>query len=280
MNGSAPTPFSGEPPRTIALHPPPLAIVLTQVRFSETPELLSEQALVAIDERLRDLFPVISREKEVVWPLGPDVVGKSGPDEFSVRRLASKDGDLRAGIGSNFVSLETSRYSTHQEFFGAFRRLLDAVAAHAEPQRVERLGVRYVNQVTEESLLEDLPDLVRPEALGVTSLSDEGVCADHVLTQALFTLGKIQLAARWGVLPGGTTTDPSVPARDSRAWTLDIDVFDGYLRPFSPADLESEAIAYSRRQYQFFRWAVTPRFLEVFGASSEDLGRLEKEVAR
>ena len=65
MPGTAPHPFSGSPPETIPLDPPPLAQVLAQVRFSATPSIAIDEFFAPVQRALSPEYPIARKDQEI-----------------------------------------------------------------------------------------------------------------------------------------------------------------------------------------------------------------------
>lgn len=180
----------------------------------------------------------------------------------------------RLTLTTSFIALETTAYPGNDAFFARLRTVLDAVQSHIRPSRVERLGVRYVCRIDAEDDLANLAGLIRPEVLGVTCLKKDS--PELAITQSQFALEEATLIARWGILPPDVVTDPTLSPIGRRSWLLDVDVFDEIKRPFDAEALTEQALAHSRSQYRFFRWAIEPGFLRRFGADPAIVAALEE----
>jgi uncharacterized protein (TIGR04255 family) len=242
-------------------------LVLVQVRFAPVSAVVREDFFAGFQQAVMEEYPLAQPEQEVVLLPGPD----QAPKTTGLWRLGDIADEWRLTLAPGFVALESFAYPGSEHFFDRLRRALEAVEAHVRPPRVERLGVRYVCRITAEEDLERLPELVRPEVAGIASLNDSGVAAELSLTQSTFLLEGRQVSARWGILPPHARVDPAIRAAPERSWMLDIDVFEERKRPFDAEALTNEAVAHSRTQYRFFRWAVEPAFLLRFGASEEEV---------
>jgi len=107
---------------------------------------------------------------------------------------------------------------------------------------------------------------VRPEVTGIVGTA-AGAHASQALSETLFDIGKARVLARWGCLPPNVTLDPgTIDAVPEKSWLLDLDMFSAAQRPFSMDDLMADAARFAERIYTIFRWAVTPAFLEHYGA--------------
>jgi uncharacterized protein (TIGR04255 family) len=269
--GTAASPFSGDVPETIPLHPPPLAQVLVQVRFSAVASIVLTDFFAPFQQALIDKYPLARKDQEIVL-INPQT--GAPPQTAELWRMADESETWRVTLAAGFVTLECRRYPGNKEFFARLDEVLTAVATHIRPRLVERLGVRYVNRLEDDEDLKSLTTLIRPEILGLCALTEDGVRADLALTQSAFSLNDVQLAARWGILPPSITTDPGLEAVPHRSWLLDIDVSDAVVRPFDVEQLSEQAFDYSRIEYRFFRWAINPAFLARFGAEAALVSQL------
>jgi uncharacterized protein (TIGR04255 family) len=264
--GTAAHPFSRSPVETIPLDMPPLASVLVQVRFSPVLEVSKENLAGQVQKALREEYPFLSAETELAITFSPGADGPPAPMPTRLWRFASDDDTWRVTLASGFTSLETKAYAGHEDFFGRLRRVLTTVEEIVVPPAAERIGVRYTQRLTEPEDLARLPEFVRPEVLGASAVRDGDGSFSLCLTQAQTQFDDVTLSARWGLLAPDTGIDAVIPPLEEPNWLMDIDVFDERREPFDPAVLADRALAHSRRQYQFFRWAVEPAFLVRFGA--------------
>lgn len=267
MNGTAPSPASGPIPATIPLNPPPIELALVQVRFAPVLSVAQDEFFGAFQQELLAEYPLTTKDHELV--IGPDMAART----TDLWRMDDERGAWRVTLTSGFVAFETRAYPGKAPFFERLGRVLDAVERHVRPPRVERVGVRYVCRIEDETDLARLDELVRPEVVGVARQgADEPTLA---LTQCSYDLGDATLGARFGLIPAGLVFEPMLRTAEGRSWILDVDVFDEHKRPFEAETLAAVALDYSRLQYRFFRWAIQPEFLRRFGADPEIVAALE-----
>ena len=107
-----------------------------------------------------------------------------------------------------------------------------------------RVGVRYIDRLSEPDKLEQLPDFVRPELLGLGSAELGKGEAVSELTQAEFQMGDVHLRGRWGQLPSGATHDLSIDGVEHPSWVLDLDAYTETTVPFDPQFCASETKRY------------------------------------
>ncbi len=280
MPGTADHPFTGPPVETILLDPPPIARVLTQIRFSPVLAVAEETLAGQVQQHLRDEYPFVRGEVEFAVAFAPGADAPQAATPTRLWRFQGAEEAWRVTLASNFVALETTQYEGHEDFFGRLQRVLAVVNDVVAPPQVERTGVRYIQRLTEPGDLERLREYVRPEILGVCSVDDNGARITLCLTQAQALFEAVHLTARWGLLPPNVGVDPAIQPVDTTSWVMDIDVFDELREPFDTDTLTQRALDHSRRQYRFFRWAVEPAFLLRFGADAELVAAaVQEEVA-
>lgn len=280
MPGTAAHPFSGPPVETIPLHAPPLASVLVQVRFSPVLEVSEEHLAGRVQKALREEYPFLNAETELAITFSAGVDGPPTTMPTRLWRFVSDDQAWRVTLASGFATLETQAYAGHQDFFARLLRVLATVERLVSPPAAERIGVRYTQRLTEPDDLARLAELVRPEVLGASAVRDGDDTFALCLTQAQTQFDDITLSARWGLLAPNAGIDAVIPPLEQPNWLMDIDVYDERREPFDPAVLADRALAHSRRQYQFFRWAVEPAFLVRFGGDQALVNTLTEVGAR
>ena len=260
-------PLTSPVPAEVPLANSPLVHVLAQVRFPGIMMIASDPAFVApFQESIRSAYPHLQQEQtqEVRLEEGGLVPGEPRP----AWRFVDADKRWRVSLAQDFLSLETTQYSSRTDFFDRLRALVQALDDHLHPGSVERLGIRYVNRVRG-AAVDRIHEIVKPEVAGI---SGKPVAArvTHALTECAFEPEEknTMLLARWGTLPPGATVDPSVMAPiDERSWILDLDMFSTAALPFDTNVVMGEAERYFRRLYAVFRWAVNDDFLRQHGGT-------------
>jgi len=257
-------PLAAPLPGEVPLPGAPLVRVIGQVLFPPVLSLESRQFVAPFQEAIRSTYPVLRPEQTQSIVLGPQGV-TPGPKQ-SAWRFSDVEGVWRVSVTPDFVAIETTSYTSRGDFLERFRFVLDAVAEHFEPAIVQRLGIRYIDRVTGDALL-DIHELVRPEVLGIMALPF-AENASHSLTETLFTLpeSREQVFARWGKIPAGATADPNaIEPISEPSWVLDIDMFSHESYAFVPEEIVNNAQRFAERLYTVFRWAVTNDFLRRYG---------------
>ncbi len=261
------TPLRGSPPEEIPLDAAPLVRVIAQVRYPLIASVETAGFIGPFQEAIRDEYPVLRPEKSRNVVLGPK-------DAISTRydvlwRFHDESETWRVTLAPGFLAIETSRYTSRNDFLDRLRRVLTELHAHVNPRTVDRLGVRYIDRIVGRNL-SDLPQLVRPEMAGIlaTPLAKD---AQQLIAEALFRLpeGEDQLRARWASVPAGSTVDPAaVDPIDEPSWILDLDAFSQEFGAFEVESIGARARTLAERIYSFFRWVVTDEFHRRHGGRS------------
>ena len=264
---AADTPLTGPPPPEVPLTDPPLVRVVAQMRFPLIASLERREFIGSFQEAIRASYPVLRPEQERSVVLGTEgIVDTRSP---TLWRFSEARGPWRVTLAPDFLALETTRYTSRDDFMDRWALVLDALKEHFDPQVLDRLGVRYIDRVSGEHM-SDLPRLVRPEVAGIlgSALSRD---AQHALSESVFTLpgGMGQIRARWGLLAPRSTIDPgALEPVDEPSWILDADAFQSFQPGTRRLDVESvvdQARGFAERIYSVFRWAVTDEFLRRYG---------------
>lgn len=259
------TPFAEEPLEEIALDPAPLRRVLAQLRFPPVASIANEAFIGPFQERLRSKYQLLRPETTVEALFGPE--GVLQQNATKVWRLHDLEEQWSAVLAPSFVTLETTAYTSRDDFIGRFREVLDAFHAMANPAPAlvyERIGVRYVNMLTGEDATSKLRDHIRPEMYGPLAIEmTDGMEFLANVSQAHFQLDGPQMQARWAKLPPNAVAVPDVAPVPEPSWMLDIDVFFEGRAPFDSADVADSARHAATHAYRFFRWAMDESFIEA-----------------
>ena len=245
----------------------PLVFVVAQARFERVASIASEDFIGGFQEAIRGSYPVMQRTQQAGMLIGPEgqvVTADSGV----LWRFDERPEGWQVVLAPDFVALSTKQYTSRHDFLDRFATLLAAAQQELRLRFCDRLGIRYVDRVTDVSLLERLPELLKPEFIGAVGvdLGEAGVEPVHNFVDATYRVsGSMELHARWGVLPGGVTFDPAIEAAEERSWVLDLDAYSTEQMAFEPRAVTELATRLSERIYRFFRWAVQDDFLVAHG---------------
>ena len=256
--------FTLEPVPEIHLARAPLEKVLTQVQFSLTPELVSdegEQRLAAALAR----YPVRRRGQSVNVMINPATASIENKS-VTTRIFADPSQSWVVTIMETAVGVETTAYDSRDDFCDRAREVFEAVAAVAAPPVVDRLGVRYIDRVRDSAALEHLDDYVNPRLRILDGVVTSPLVVEHSISDTMIRIADDEgLKVRSGILPGAAAFDPVLPPILERSWVLDLDIFTlagGFA--FDPSALDARVRRYSEHIYSFFRWATTNEFQQAF----------------
>jgi uncharacterized protein (TIGR04255 family) len=261
-------PFALGEPDSVLLSPAPLVRTIAQVRFPHLTQFAVNEDAVAsgVAAALVEQYPLMEVGQEVSVTITSEGVNENR-SATRLWRLVSGDRAWQISFSGTFLSVDTRNYVCRSDFA---QRLTDAWAAlnqQVPVPYIERLGVRYINQLTDRDHLRRLPEFLRPEMLSVSMVEDpDAASLVSALSEAQYRLADGgAFHARWGLLPMGATTDSTGSAYGYPTWHLDMDSFREYpIGSRSGENLGEDIRALALRGYQFFRWAVTDEFLSAF----------------
>lgn len=256
--------FSLAPVDEVPLDYAPLAKVLMQVQFSRTPQLVADAAELLIAELL-GRYPVRRRQVAAAFPslvVNGQMVDMSGSGQPSTVLLFSDTAATwQVSVTDTSVSLETSDYSSRDDFCGRAEEVLAALAAVALPPVVDRVGVRYIDRLVGDQLPR-VPEFVIPQLQVLWGSVDPDLPVQHSITDSLIAISSAErLQVRSGLMPAGAAFDPALPVVSEPSWLLDMDVYTiqaGFA--FDPSVLTSQLRRFAEAAYAFFRFATTPAF--------------------
>ena len=259
-----PPPFSGSPPTEVSLSQAPLIRVLVQIKFPQILNILKPEAVAPFQELIRKNYPLMqSQLLHTILIPGPD--GNPAISNVQVWRFEDKSHHWRGSLATDFLALETTRYTSRTDFISRIAELIDALHATFNPQITQRIGLRYIDRLQDKAF-HSINALIKPDFLGPTE-ADYQAAAIHMLTQALFATEEgAHVNARWGKLPAGATLDPNaIEPINEPSWVMDFDMFMEAEQGFSAAELTPLLESFAERLYAVFRFMVTDQFLEFYG---------------
>ena len=267
MSHMVDTPF-GPPVPEIDLPRAPLAQVIGQVRFERVASISTEAFIASFQESIRDVYPLMKKEQQATILVGPD--GRVVPGEANnvLWRFSQDPPQWELVLAPDSVTVQTGRYTRRRDFIIQLRHAITAVEASLRVRFCDRLGVRYINRITDGELLARLSEMVIPEILGPidAETGDPAIEQGHIFTDAIYHLpDPADMHARWGLLPPKATFDPGIEGSEVLSWVLDLDLYTTRQEAFAPDALIAKAEATCERIYRFFRWAVTDEFLKAHG---------------
>ena len=260
-----PTPMATEIPADVPMPKAPLVRVLAQIRFPPILSIGNESSVADFQEALRADYPYLRREEVGSFHIMPGQ--SSNISRAVIWRLSDRQEQAIwcVSLGVDFIALETSRYSSRDDFLGRLRAVLKSVETYFYPAEARRVGLRYINRLEREAV-ERVSDLICPGVWGI--MQPSGGTPDslrnataHLMTQAQLLAVEGVIQGRWGSLTANATYDPDVlqPITEV-SWVLDLDMF-------APNALPFRSEAFAKRIYSVFRMMVTDNFLKFYGGT-------------
>lgn len=257
--------FTLTPVDEVHLDRAPLAKVLTQVQYSRTPQLVTDDAESLIADAL-GRYPV--RRRHHVAGMFPSVMinGEplplpSGGATGSVLVFSETSGSWQVTVTETAVSLETTDYSSRDDFCSRAAEVFKAISAVALPPIVDRVGLRYIDRLSGDALPR-VPEFIVPPLQVLYGVVEPPLAIHHSVSDSLIEISLSErLQVRSGFLPAGTGFDPALPIVNEPSWVLDMDVYTisaGFA--FDADELEERLRRFAETAYAFFRYATTPAF--------------------
>ena len=266
-----PRPLTGESPAEVPLPGAPLERVIAQIRFPQILAIRNPDRVATFQEAIRSTYPNLNKEQGRNIDLSretPEVTERS-----LIWRFAScqESPSWRVSLGVDFVALETTEYESRSDFLGRLDHIVASLADAFGPTEAQRVGLRYVDRLKNEAL-ENLPDLIHPEVLGILKANKAnpqalGHATIHMITTAQFLAEEGLIQGTWGKLPPNATHDPNaLEPLGSASWFLDLDMFAPNPIAYERELLVSTIGSFAKRIYSVFREMITDKFLAFYGA--------------
>lgn len=259
-------PFTGDTEQKIRLTDAPLALVLCQLRWPDFSHLQGDltEAARAFGSAI-DGYPVMSNLHEVAYTITPEGVTQA-PGE-KIFQWHSVNGVWHVSLSRRFVSLYCIKYTSFPDFLNRLEPVFAALETQVKIPLIDRVGVRYVNRITDARVVENLAEYMRPEVLGYSGLTakSEDIRLGSSANQARYLVEDAALQVRSGLVPAGETVDPAVPPVQEPSWVLDLDASSEKIVPFDMSAVLAAAGRLSDFAYDFFKHVSTEGFLKEFG---------------
>ena len=243
----------------------PLVRVLAQVRFEQILTIQNQASLAPFQDAIRETYPLFRAERSRTVVKSPE--GSLTIEQPPIWKFCDLAEEWKISLAPDFLAIDTTVYRSRDEFLARFEMVLEAFSRHLKPGVISRVGIRYIDRITDEAL-SMIPSLVRPQFVGVLN-GIPNVKPEATASEALFKLGDNHLFARWGLLPPEATVDPAALEPINKvSWILDIDSSNSKRQPWNQSVLQTSLQELACISYDFFRWAVTDDFLDYYGAKT------------
>ena len=232
--------------------------VICQLRF---PEILSIAAKLPAEfqDMIRDAYPKYTSKLEASAPKLTGTPGnlslENQPSTVNYQ-FTSEDDCWRINLTSRFISLSCNKYTCWEDFARRLDKPLAAFIQVYKPAFFERVGLRYLNFISKESLsLADTPfsELFQPQYLGI--LYDDEITeqqASRSSVDAEFAIRggcRAKIHAGPGLVKRNGQTDPEIK------FIFDQDLFMSGNIPVNYAAGALETL--HSQAYSIFRGAIT-----------------------
>ncbi|GAC1521061.1 MAG: hypothetical protein NVS2B16_28470 [Chloroflexota bacterium] len=258
-------PLELPPPDENPLARSPLALTVCQIRFEQAGPEIEPSTISKIYESLGGRagpYPRIEQtvDQTVNVIAGETAPGTIVPEQHRGWRLASSDGSWTVRVMPHQVTLETTRYDTWEhDFKQRFLRALEAVDSHLTPTFEQRLGLRYVNRITEPQVTEphQWEGFIVPELLGPILHGQLGPAVAASQQQLDLNVdAEVSCGMRHGFFRDAARNG-------APTYLLDYDVYRQELRAFDITDVASAIDRFNRLALQLFHVSVTPKMLAL-----------------
>lgn len=248
-------PFTGDSERRVEMSRAPLALVIAQVRWPEHRHLAVEfkDLALAFGNNLDD-FPLFHEAVEQGFQITPEGVQPvRGETTYQWR---SVDDVWVVHLTKTFVSLYCAPHLNYRysELAERLDRIVGLLHSVLHVQVTERVGVRYVNRLSEPDFMSQLPEVFDRRILGMKGLEGNGaVELVNTLSQAVYRAEDVTLHVRSGYLGPGDTMDPSIQPVPLQSWVLDLDASHEAKMVYAPGQIQAVAGRLADTAYDFFK---------------------------
>jgi len=247
----------------IHLERAPLAKVITQVRYSRTPGLVTDEG----EDRIAGLLPRYPVRRQGIsgqWEfgIGPDGAQTLQAGNSVTRILSDTDDQWRISLTESSVSLETSAYESRADFCQRTYEILSALSAVSLPPVVDRVGLRYIDRFSGESISE-VPGYFSPTLKMLHGHIGEGLNLEYSVSDSVIKISRnVNLQVKSGLLPPMGGFDPALAPIPEPSWVLDLDIYttQGGMA-FDPDQLYETTERFAGIIHSFFRFATTDEFI-------------------
>ena len=169
--------------------------VIAQVRFPPVLSISKEEFIAPFQEAIRKDYPRLNREEvhRILTNQGAEPV----VDRETIWRFYDGDGEWRASLAKDFLSLECKTYSSRRDFVARLAELTDTASQLIGAAKTNRIGVRYVSQVVPPQF-DRLSELIAPDILGSVSREHFRLASDAVVTAVTSDVAEGKANFRWG----------------------------------------------------------------------------------
>jgi uncharacterized protein (TIGR04255 family) len=246
----------------------PLTSVIFQLTFDHTARASEAEVARAFHDALggpAGPVPVLQQITEggINLALGPNVPPAFAQQPAAIGwQLESADGGVRIRILPTYVSVEASRYEGWEgDFAPRLEQVLGAVDQQIHPVFEQRLGLRYINQITEPvGGPEGWQEWIDERLLGIATHQEIGPMIVFSRQQVVLQLDE---QARC-TLNHGFAPDPE--HEGALTYLLDYDVAREGVRRFDSGQIRETADLFNSYALRLFQLSSTPSLRQHLAA--------------
>lgn len=245
----------------------PLKVVIVQMRFPSELALAEPASHTRIQNALRERYPLaqLIEQVNIQFAIGPQppvpAVQQARPAGV---RFTTEDGAQAVTIGPDAVSLQSTAYHDWPEFEGCFEELLEVVLSEVRPQRIDRLGLRFIDELShpEARTLADWSRLLDPSLLGAAATERFADLTTRATEQIVLEEGEDAAVITHAYMQNPPESSPP------STYVIDVDGFSA--RPFSVdgAEIHARLERYHDAAWNLFRETVREPMIEWLGVES------------
>ena len=225
----------------------PIVWALARIEFPPIKSVVHDSYIAGFQEAVRQTYPEYAKRVSIGLTITPE--GRpSGRELPPVHDFKNAEGRTTISLGENFIAVNSLAYKNRQEFLGSLASIAGAAEKCLKPNRVSRLGVRFICRLTGDDV-DKIQSFVRADFVPpMARFLKKGVSGGSQ-SRAIYQTGEDStLIAQWGFIPpdAEVTELQGVPPLDEngnrvQSWIMDADCV---VLPQSPvAFTEGEVVA-------------------------------------
>ena len=234
-----------------------LELCLAQLKYPPIQRFSDDNFMVGIREALAVEYPLVTIEQAMSVVISLQGIGQT--PGTTLLRFTSIDSQWSVVLSSEFVSLETRKYTQINEFSTRFENVLRIVATQFNPRHQLRFGLRYINELRHPngSSYKEWMHLLNPDLLGLGARGVLGGKVEQTIGEVLTRRDDGYLLVRHGFLKGSTITPaPNRPAKTGQFYLLDLDYYDETPVKFDVETPIQQMFKYNNILFRVFRWSI------------------------
>jgi uncharacterized protein (TIGR04255 family) len=193
----------------------PVELVAVEVRFPDSARLRQPETLDALQLALEDILPIRQVEQTMMRavPLGGQMVSQQ---HEQVTLLLDRTSTTSATIRPTALTVETTHYDEFDAFREVVHRCMIALAKQRAAPGVERVGLRYVDEIRIPDPIEDVESWtgwVSDDLLAASRLGGPNPPSMLQGTIQFETGERTNLVVRYATLTGTGVVDPTLLRR-------------------------------------------------------------------